>query len=110
MFFPAKSSRSREPEGLSTRHLPPLRGDLKCFARDFNKSIADVTSAEIDDWLRGFRHVGVPVSGRTRNNLRTSVGTLFSFAKRVTVISPVNYPPRRHRCRSQKSPKMTSKS
>lgn len=68
-------------DGLSARYLVQLRSDLKRFAHDFRKNIADVTGPESDDWLRGLRYDGAPISGRTRNNLRTSIGTLFSFAR-----------------------------
>ena len=41
--------------------------------------------------MRGLRHDGQPVVGRTRNNLRTSLTTLFSFAKQRGYL-PKNMP------------------
>ena len=72
---------SKAGDGLSKRYLVQLRSDLTRFARDFKREVADVTGPDIYDWLRGLRHDGTPISGRTRNNLRTSVSTLLSFAR-----------------------------
>ena len=46
------------------------------FEEQFRCNIGAVTSVEIDDWLRKSG-----LSPRSRNNLRNSVQTLFSFAK-----------------------------
>jgi hypothetical protein len=63
-------------DGLSEGYLKHLGYDLKKFNQTFSCNIGSITGAEIDAWLRGLN-----VSGRTRNNLRCSVRTLFSYAK-----------------------------
>ena len=50
--------------------------DLNRFGAKFKNYIGDVAGRDIDQWLRD-----LDVSGRTRNNMRMSVQTLFSFAK-----------------------------
>ena len=63
-------------DGLSEAYLRHLRYDLKKFAGAFHGNIGTVAGPDIDKWLRG-----LGVSPRTRNNLRTSIQTLFAFAK-----------------------------
>ena len=77
----AECLEAKTGDNSSRPYLAQLRSDLRRFARDVKKNVADVTGTEIDAWLRGLRHDGNPVSGRTRNNVRTSLTTLFSFAK-----------------------------
>ena len=67
---------TKAADGLSERYVKSLRWALPKFVRAFRCNIGDVTGPEIDVWLRG-----VGLSPRTRNNLRNSVQTLFSFAK-----------------------------
>ena len=67
---------SKEIDGVSHVYLKHLRYHLGKFAARFKGNVGDVTGAEIDDWLRG-----AGWSLRTRNNLRTVLGTLFNFAK-----------------------------
>jgi len=50
--------------------------DLNKFNQTFSCNVGSITGTEIDAWLRGLN-----VSGRTRNNLRCSVHTLFAYAK-----------------------------
>ena len=63
-------------DGASQLYLKDLRLRLAQFASRFNGFIGNITSSEIDDWLRG-----LAVGARTRNNLRNSIVTLFRFAK-----------------------------
>jgi site-specific recombinase XerD len=63
-------------DNLSLRYLRQLQYDLSAFEKKFAGRIAAVTGAEIDGWLRE-----LGVAPRTRNNVRTSIGTLFTFAK-----------------------------
>jgi len=68
--------RSKEEDKLSDRYLKQLAYDLARFGAKFKNYIGDVSGADIDQWLRD-----LGVSGRTRNNIRMSVQTLFGFAK-----------------------------
>lgn len=68
--------RAKRGDGLSEGYLRHLGYDLEKFNKHFAGNIGTVTGADIDGWLRG-----LGVSGRTRNNLRCSVNTLFSYAK-----------------------------
>jgi integrase len=72
----AEMVEAKDADGASQLYLKDLRLRLAQFATRFNGFIGNVTSSEIDDWLRG-----LPVGGRTRNNLRNSIVTLFRFAK-----------------------------
>lgn len=67
---------SKEQDKLSERYLKQLEYDLNRFAARFKVCIEDVAGRDIDQWLRD-----LDVSGRTRNNIRMSVQTLFGFAK-----------------------------
>jgi integrase len=67
---------AKQADGLSDGYLRHLGYDLKKFNEAFSCNISAVTGNEIDTWLRGLN-----VSGRTRNNLRCSVHTLFAYAK-----------------------------
>ncbi len=82
--MPAKSVRAvmeemieaKRADNLSERYVTALRYDLTKLADAIEESIAEITTAQLDDWLRS-----LPVSSRTRSNARTSVVTLFQFAK-----------------------------
>lgn len=66
----------KRQDGLNRKYLQHLRSDLKQFAKAFSGNLSTITGSDIDFWLRS-----LGVAGRTRNNLRTSVKTLFSYAK-----------------------------
>jgi integrase len=66
----------KRQDGLNAKYLLHLRYDLNKFAAAFHCNIAAVTGQEIDAWLRG-----LGLAARSRNNLRTAVQTLFSYAK-----------------------------
>lgn len=72
----AEMLEAKRQDGLNPKYILHLRYDLEKFAGAFHCNIATVTGAEIDAWLRS-----LGVAARTRNNLRTAVQTLFSFAK-----------------------------
>jgi len=72
----AECLRSKEEDKLSDRYLKQLEYDLARFGGRFKNHIGDVAGTDIDEWLRG-----LGVSGRTRNNIRMSVQTLFGFAR-----------------------------
>lgn len=63
-------------QGLSTRHLEDYKGRIGRFAADFNVRINEITGPDIAAWLRG-----LAVAPRTRNNYRSAVRDLFTFAK-----------------------------
>jgi hypothetical protein len=68
--------RVKTGDGMSERYLGDLRGRLKAFADSFNgKSIAQITGAEIDEWLRS-----LSVGPVTRNNFRRVLIVAFNFA------------------------------
>lgn len=67
---------AKKADGCSERYLSDLKSRLGRFASDFQTRIADVTTADIDTWLRALK-----MAPRTRNNFRGAVQTLFSFAK-----------------------------
>lgn len=67
----------KKADELKPRYLVQLRSDLNRFARDFHLPVVSITTTQIDQWLRA-----LAVSPRTRDNLRTSVATFFSFCKR----------------------------
>jgi integrase len=67
---------AKQDDGLSRRYVYALRSDLTRFAEAFQTNVGSITSRLIEDWL-----VAQRVGARTRNNLRTSIGTLFRFAR-----------------------------
>ena len=67
---------SKAQDGASKRYLQDLRNRLDNFAADFGpKIVGEITSSQIDDWLRG-----LGVAGVTRNNFRRILHVLFEFA------------------------------
>jgi len=67
---------AKEHDGLSPRYVYALKSDLTRFKNSFHTNIGSVTSSAIEDWL-----MAQGVGARTRNNLRTSIVTLFHFAR-----------------------------
>ena len=71
----------KKQDNISDRHQKNLRLQLRDnFALDprfATKSIHEITAGELETWLRGLE-----VSPLSRNNYRTSLGILFSFALR----------------------------
>ena len=68
--------KAKKGDGLSEIYLQHLRYDLEKFTGRFHGNLGSIAGTEIDDWLRE-----LGVAPRTRNNLRTSVQTLFNYAK-----------------------------
>jgi integrase len=68
--------RAKENDGVSKDYLRDCRFRLGRFAKDFQTDIAKIKSADLDAWLRSFAH-----SGRSRNNTRGLLVTLFRFAR-----------------------------
>jgi len=67
---------AKEADRMSAVYLKDLRGRLGRFAKAFQGRIALVVSAEIEDFLRGLK-----LTGRSRNNYRRAIATLFYFAE-----------------------------
>src|SRR5205814_347910 len=69
---------AKKADGASRRHVDDLDSRLNIFAEKFDgQSIATITSAEIDDWLRSLN-----VSPVTRNHYRRLIVLAFNFAVR----------------------------
>jgi integrase len=67
---------AKQHDGLSARYIYALRSDLTRVKNAFQTNITSITSSLIEDWL-----LAQKVGARTRNNLRTSIVTLFHFAR-----------------------------
>ena len=67
---------SKLQDGRSKRYLDDARLRLKKFVSVFTGMIDSVTPREIDDYLRV-----INVSNRSRNNIHTILGSLFSYAR-----------------------------
>ncbi len=67
---------AKEADGCSVRYLQFLRYCLTKFEKRFETNIGAVSGGDIDGWLRSSGY-----SPRTRNNIRTSLQTLFGFAE-----------------------------
>ncbi len=68
---------AKQTDGASERYLSDLRGRLTRFADDLNgQVVATITTAQIDDWLRGLK-----LSATSRNNYRRVLILSFNFAK-----------------------------
>ena len=66
---------AKRQDGLGVRHLRQLNSVLTRFAKAFPGQILDVTSTDVDTWLRGMN-----LSLTTRNSILRYVNLLFSFA------------------------------
>jgi integrase len=67
---------AKERDGLSKRYLETLRHHLNRFAAAFKTNIGSVTARLIEEWLAAQK-----LGPRGRNNIRTSIVTLFHFAR-----------------------------
>ena len=54
-----------------------MQARLARAAQAFTDRIANIKSDDVDDWLKSMKGV----SGRTKNNYRAALGTLFAFAR-----------------------------
>jgi len=77
---------AKEADKLSDVYVKDLKGRLGRFAAKFPGPISFVTSVEIEDFLRGLKGKDshgkekIVLSGKSRNNYRRAIGTLFNFA------------------------------
>jgi integrase len=75
---------SLESRGVSSIYVSSARSNLAKFTAKVNSKIADVTVADINQYLTGLKHLS-PVS---KNGIRRNVVTMFSFAKKQSYIHP----------------------
>lgn len=67
----------KKADGASERYLSDLKSRLGQFATAFDgKKVAEVTSTDVDDWLRSLN-----VAATTRNNFRRVLMVAFNYAK-----------------------------
>lgn len=67
---------AKRQDGLGDRHLGQLKSVLTRFGKAFPGLILDVTTVDVDQWLRG---LGLALS--SRNSMLRYVNVLFSFAQ-----------------------------
>ena len=67
---------AKRADGVSAVYLKDLDGRLGRFARSFKTTISTVSVSDIEDFLRSLE-----LSGRSRNNYRRAIATLFYFAE-----------------------------
>ena len=75
---------SLESRGVSSIYVSSARSHLAKFTAKVNGKIAEVTVADINQYLTALKHLG-PVS---KNGIRRNVVTMFSFAKKQGYIHP----------------------
>jgi integrase len=68
--------KAKTQDGMSLRYLSDCRSRMGRLAKEVRSSIADVETTVLDAWLRGLN-----VKGRSRNNYRGMLMTLFRFAR-----------------------------
>lgn len=64
-------------KGKSRRYLLDMQARLNRAAKFFTGNIGEITSLQIDDWLSAL----TDTTGRTKNNYRASLITLFAYAR-----------------------------
>lgn len=64
-------------KGKSRRYQLDMQARLNRAAKHFTGNVADVRAEQIDAWLSSLKEA----SGRTRNNYRAALITLFAFAR-----------------------------
>ena len=72
----AEYLKQKAADGASLRHLEDLRNRLNRFGEAFPMAIDSITTPELQRWLNGLQ-----VAARTRNNYRSKLVALFSFAQ-----------------------------
>ena len=80
----AEILKAKGADGASKRYLDDLRSRLKQFAARFDgKPVAEITTTEIDHWLRSLSdsETGKPLAPTTRNNFRRVLNVAFNFAR-----------------------------
>ncbi len=70
-------SASKRQDNLSNRYITDTHWRLKRFAAAFNIGITHIRTRDFEDWLRS-----LGVGARTRNNYRTLISTMFTYARK----------------------------
>ena len=68
---------SKRQDNLSDRYVTDTHWRLKRFAAAFKIGITHIRTRDIEDWLRS-----LGVGARTRNNYRTLISTMFTYARK----------------------------
>lgn len=63
-------------DGMSLRYVQSLRSHLHRLAANFKKPMGSISTRDLEHWLDGQK-----AKGRTRNNLRLSIVTLWRWAR-----------------------------
>lgn len=67
---------AKEQDNCSKRYLDDSRLRLKKFTKKFKGQIQEISSRDVDDYLRGLK-----VATRSRDNVHTILKSLFSYAR-----------------------------
>jgi integrase len=68
--------KAKKQDGLSLRYLSDCRSRMGKLSKDMRSNIANIETSTLDSWLRSLN-----VKGRSRNNYRGMLMTLFRFAR-----------------------------
>ena len=73
----------KKADGASHRYIKDLKSRLNQFAASFEgRTVAEITTTDIDQWLRGLTNLnGKTVAPTTRNNFRRILNVAFNFAR-----------------------------
>jgi integrase len=89
---------AKRKDGASEAYLHDLKTRLGHFSRDFKDSLANVTTADLDAWLRKLK-----LSPRSRNNHRRAIVGLFNFAKAAGYLNRDRKSAAEHTARARKT-------
>jgi hypothetical protein len=89
---------AKRKDGASEAYLHDLKTRLGHFSRDFKDSLANVTTADLDAWLRKLK-----LSPRSRNNHRRAVVGMFNFAKSAGYLNRDRKSAAEHTARARKT-------
>lgn len=79
-ILPEMIEEKRQDE-LSDIYLYGLENRLSKFTKAYRVPLVTITGQEIDDWIRSLKNGSRPLGSRSRQNYRTAISTLVSFAK-----------------------------
>jgi len=83
----AELAKDREGAGCSEEHVRDITKRLEPFAKAFQCQIASVTPPLVREYLTSLRGVrGQPLTGRSRDNARRMIVSLFNFARQQRYI------------------------
>jgi site-specific recombinase XerD len=79
-FLLVKKARTKKGHGASERYMADLDGRLSRFSEDCKKDCANVTTADVQDWLDGLKVDKKSISPQSYRNFRAVLHSLFAFA------------------------------